>query len=96
MQIIAYEAINTIKTRLLAANKVTQLGTFLEAIAEFSNLKIYYMSIIEENYIIQVMIKYKLNYLAALHYYIARKHNVKLISFNPAYKKIDGIKVVIP
>jgi len=94
--IVAYEAIISIKDKLLRANLVRQLGVFFEGIAEFSNLHIYYLSIVEENFVVQVMFKYKINYLQALHYYIARKHNIKLITFNPAYKKIPDIKVVTP
>lgn len=93
---IAYDAIITIKDHLLKANLVRQLGVFFEAITEFSNLHVYYLSMVEENYVIKVMFKFKIGYLQALHYYLARKHNVKLISFNDAYKKIPDIKVVTP
>jgi predicted nucleic acid-binding protein len=94
--IIAYEAITTLKERLLRAGKIKELNIFFEAISDFSNLHIYYLSIVEERYVLQVMFKYRLSYLQSLHFYIARKHNIKLITFSDAYKNIPEIKVVTP
>ena len=94
--IIAHEAIHSVKEAFLQHNLIDELNTFFDSVTELSNLSVYYLSVDEEKYVIQFMYKFRLNYLQGLHYYICKKHNIKLISFNPSYKTIPGIKLIQP
>jgi predicted nucleic acid-binding protein len=94
--IISNEAIQAVKEAFLLKNLIEELNRFYESITELSNLSVYYLSVDEEKYIIQIMYKFRINYLQALHYYICKKHNIKLISFNDVYKTIPDIKLIQP
>lgn len=81
--------LHSIEVVLSSAGKVSALVSFIESIRGFKGLTVYPTDLEEEYEISKLSKKIKLDFDDSLHYYVAKKLSLDLVSFDKHFDKTD-------
>lgn len=81
--------LHSIEVILFSSGHVDLLISFIEQLSNFKGLTIYPTNLEEEYEIVQLTKKLKLDFDDSLHYYVAKKLNLQLVSFDKHFDKVD-------
>jgi len=90
--IITTFALHSIAIILEKLKSLEAYKKFVEAILNFEGLRIYFTTPIDEIKICEIARKFGLTFDDALHYYVAKKFNLILVSFDKDFDKTDIIR----
>ncbi len=86
---IATFTLHSIEVILFSSGQIDLLISFIEQLSNFKGLTIYPTNLEEEYEIAQLTKKLKLDFDDSLHYYVAKKLNLQLVSFDRHFDKVD-------
>jgi predicted nucleic acid-binding protein len=93
--IVSSFTIHSIVVILENKKKLSELKLFIESLAQIDAIIFYYPDFDEEKEIIENMSQWKLDFDDAFQYYIARKMDAQIITFDHDFKKVKKELVVI-
>jgi hypothetical protein len=89
-------SLHSIETILTRMDRISILTAFLEDIIEQKNFRIFQTSVEDELAIIRCMSTLKLDFDDALQYYVAKKFQATIVSYDKHFQKITDIKLFTP
>jgi hypothetical protein len=93
--IISGFTLHSIEFILCVKGKHTILKEFIQALNQFPNLSVYHTSLEEDLEILEIVDRTSLDFDDANQYYIAKKFNAEIITFDRDFKVIMDVKVRI-
>ncbi len=93
--VISGFSLHSIEFILCVKKKYDILRDFLLALNEFPNVSIYHTTLEEDLKILEIVDRTSLDFDDANQYYIAKKFNAELITFDKDFKIIKDVKVRI-
>jgi len=91
--VISGFSLHSIEFILCVKKKHAILREFLQALDEFPNLSIYYTTLEEDLKILDIVDRTSLDFDDANQYYVAKKFNAEIITFDKDFKVIRDVKV---
>ncbi len=88
--------LHSIETILSKLDRLNILAAFLEDLIEHKNIRIFQTSIEDELAIVEDMPKLKLDFDDTLQYYVAKKFQATIVSYDKHFKKLNNIKLYTP
>ncbi|HLP47636.1 MAG TPA: type II toxin-antitoxin system VapC family toxin [Candidatus Kapabacteria bacterium] len=93
--IISGFSLHSIEFILCVKKKNDILREFIQALNEFPNLSVYHTTLEEDLKILEIVDRTPLDFDDANQYYIAKKFNAEIITFDKDFKVIQDVKVRI-
>ena len=81
--------LHSIEVILFSSNQIDLLISFLEQLTIFKGLTIYPTNLEEEKEVAELIRKLNLDFDDSLHYYVAKKLGLQLVSFDKHFDKVD-------
>jgi len=93
--VISGFSLHSIEFILSIKKKNDVLKEFLQALHDFPNISIYHTTIEEDLEVLEIMGRTRLDFDDANQYYVAKKFNAEIITFDKDFRGIKDLKVHI-